>query len=321
MKKNIAVFILSLILTTGIFSQEYNWYKGNTHCHSTNSDGNVPPEKVVQWYKNHNYNFLVISDHNFLTDTKSLDIDPDDSFILIPGDEVSDSFDKKPIHIVGINIQSLVLPQSGHDITSTLQNNIDAIKNAGGISQIAHPNFGWAFTDKEMLGLKNVKLFEVYNFHPSVNNHGGLNSPSTEKIWDNLLSKGKEIFGIITDDTHNYTDFTRYNANPGRGWVVVKSQTLSPETVTDALFKGDFYSSSGVELNNISITDKVYRIDIKQRGSNKYITRFIGKNGKILKETDELSSEYIFKGNEYYVRAKILSSSGNFALTQPVFIK
>jgi hypothetical protein len=41
-----------------------NWYKGNTHCHTTISDGKVAPEEVVEIYKAHGYSFLAITDHN-----------------------------------------------------------------------------------------------------------------------------------------------------------------------------------------------------------------------------------------------------------------
>uniref|UniRef100_UPI0035629AE7 PHP domain-containing protein n=1 Tax=Gemmatimonas sp. TaxID=1962908 RepID=UPI0035629AE7 len=40
------------------------WLKGNTHTHTTNSDGDTAPEEVARWYKNRKYDFLVLSDHN-----------------------------------------------------------------------------------------------------------------------------------------------------------------------------------------------------------------------------------------------------------------
>jgi hypothetical protein len=40
------------------------WFKGNTHSHTRISDGNASPEYVVNWYHEHGYNFLVLTDHN-----------------------------------------------------------------------------------------------------------------------------------------------------------------------------------------------------------------------------------------------------------------
>lgn len=42
------------------------WYKGNLHAHSFWSDGNDFPEMIMDWYKGHNYDFAVLSDHNTL---------------------------------------------------------------------------------------------------------------------------------------------------------------------------------------------------------------------------------------------------------------
>ena len=43
---------------------EPRWWKGNTHTHSWWSDGDSPPENAAAWYREHGYDFLVISDHN-----------------------------------------------------------------------------------------------------------------------------------------------------------------------------------------------------------------------------------------------------------------
>ena len=48
------------------------WYKGNTHTHTLNSDGDSTPDAVVQWYREHGYQFLVLTDHNFLTSVDGL---------------------------------------------------------------------------------------------------------------------------------------------------------------------------------------------------------------------------------------------------------
>ncbi|HEU6453663.1 MAG TPA: hypothetical protein VFT57_19755, partial [Gemmatimonadaceae bacterium] len=44
------------------------WYRGNTHVHTSNSDGNSAPLDVVRWYREHAYDFLVITDHEYITD-------------------------------------------------------------------------------------------------------------------------------------------------------------------------------------------------------------------------------------------------------------
>src|SRR5258708_958894 len=48
------------------------WYRGNTHTHTNNSDGDSSPHDVAERYKSLGYNFVVITDHNKLTDVDSL---------------------------------------------------------------------------------------------------------------------------------------------------------------------------------------------------------------------------------------------------------
>ena len=44
------------------------WFRGNTHTHSLNSDGDSPPDSLARWYRDHGYSFLFITDHETLTD-------------------------------------------------------------------------------------------------------------------------------------------------------------------------------------------------------------------------------------------------------------
>ena len=48
------------------------WFKGNLHTHTLNSDGDSLPDEVVRWYRAHGYQFLVLTDHNFLTSVDGL---------------------------------------------------------------------------------------------------------------------------------------------------------------------------------------------------------------------------------------------------------
>ena len=53
-------------------SAALRWYKGNTHTHTLNSDGDSTPDDVAKWYREHGYRFLVLSDHNVLTNPDGL---------------------------------------------------------------------------------------------------------------------------------------------------------------------------------------------------------------------------------------------------------
>src|SRR5205085_11498799 len=109
------------------------WYKGNTHTHTLNSDGDSTPDDVVRWYREHGYAFLVLTDHNFLTSVDGLNAlhGADDKFLVIRGEEVTDRFGDKPLHVNGLDMPALVDPQHGTSVLDTVQRNVDAIRRAG----------------------------------------------------------------------------------------------------------------------------------------------------------------------------------------------
>src|SRR5688500_16976821 len=108
------------------------WYQGNTHTHTTESDGDSPPEVVARWYKERGYNFLVLSDHNVWTDPSKLRHLADSSFILIPGEELSSRFNDKAVHVNGLNIPHVLQAQSDSTLAGTIQKNVDVVRGVSG---------------------------------------------------------------------------------------------------------------------------------------------------------------------------------------------
>ncbi len=299
------------------------WYKGNTHTHTLNSDGDSTPDEVVRWYRERGYNFLVLSDHNYLTEVDGLNAvqGAAGKFIVIKGEEVSDNFQKKPIHINGLNIRELVEPQHGDSVTSTIQNNVNAIRRVDGVPHVNHPNFHWAINADNIKAIKNLRLFEVYNGHPQVNNLGGGGMPGLEAMWDDILSAGMILYGIAVDDAHHFkTPWDKTKSTPGHGWVMVRAAKLGAGEILQALEQGDFYASTGVTLQDYQASDKEIRITIAVTNQSKYTVQFIGRRGKVLKEVTTNPAVYAFNGDEFYVRAKVVESNGMAAWTQPVFL-
>lgn len=299
------------------------WYKGNTHTHTLNSDGDSTPDDVVKWYREHGYNFLFLTDHEYIANVKPLNdlFGKEGSFLLIPGQEVTDSFDKKPYHSNGLGISKVVMPNRLAGAVETLQKNIDDIRAAGGIAQVNHPNFGWALTADHLIKLQNYSLLEIYNGHPLVNNLGGGGSPGAEELWDAVLSSGKAVYGVADDDSHYFKRIGDPAApTPGQGWIYVRAADLSPSSILEALRSGNFYASTGVELLDYQADEKQITVSVKGLANSKYNVRFIGKNGRILADVPSTTATYKFNGDEGYVRAKIVESNGKTAWTQPVFI-
>ena len=172
-------------------------------------------------------------------------------------------------------------------------------------------------------------------------NTGDEQHPSVECIWDAVLTRRLGelnlpiIYGTATDDAHNFTTMNTGAANPGRGWVMVRTRYLTPERILRSLQRGDFYASTGVTLKDVKFADNVLSVEIDPKPGVEYRTRFIGTLrgydtktsprsedpkahltlkysadvGKVLAEQTGPKASYKLNGQELYVRARIISSA------------
>lgn len=324
------------------------WYRGNTHTHTSASDGNAPALDVARWYKAHGYDFVVITDHERVTDVNPLNaqLAEPDKFLVLRGEEITqkvvDSLvpdKRRQAHVVAIDIRDSILPlgERGNAVGTTMAavyaRNLGAIRAAGGIAQVNHPNFRWSVRLSDLLNVPDSTLYEVWNGHPWVNNLGGRDeqgrvAPSAEALWDSLLTRGKFLFGVATDDAHEYQPGAFEDplaTHPGRAWIMVRAETLSAPALLAAIRRGDFYASTGVTLAQYRATASKIELRIappsRPEDVRRYRTQFIGRGGRVLAEVDGHAASYTIKGNEGYVRATITDSNGLQAWTQPIVVR
>lgn len=271
----------------------------------------------------------------------------DDNFLIIKSEEITDRFGDKPIHMNVTNVQSLITPQGGSSVTEVMQRNVDAVlkqRQETGVPMfphLNHPNFFYAVSTQDIIDLRGERFFEVYNGHHMVNNYGDSLHPSTETMWDLInvayLKKGQPLlYGLATDDSHNYHQFGSSYSNAGRGWVMVHADSLSPKSLINAMETGQFYSSTGVTLNSVTFDENRIEIEIKAEERVTYTIEFIGlvegaEATTVLKTVTGTDAEYELTSSHRFVRARITSSKiksnpfkeGEFemAWTQPLMFR
>lgn len=344
-----------------------DWYKSNGYDFLALSDHNVLPteERWIEVHKESNryqvyQEYLVrfgpdwveVKDQDSLVLVRLKTLSEYDSlfekpgqFLMIPSEEITDRFERKPIHVNATNLAEFIPPQGGNSVLEVMQNNINAVlqkrERTGQLMfpHLNHPNFGWAVKVEDIIALEGERFFEVYNGHPAVHNEGDELHPSTERMWDIVLTANLErgaepLYGMAVDDAHNYRDLDSNHSNPGRGWVMVKTDQLTPEAIITAMESGDFYSSSGVVLQDIQYSDNTIYISIQTEEGVTYSTQFIGTRkgyipslaatleteiasitryysaeiGEVFLEVQGISPSYTCSGDEIYVRAKVISS-------------
>ncbi len=270
-------------------------------------------------------------------------------YLLIQGEEITDKYKNKPIHLCATNVTELLPPLHGESVLEVMQQNINAAvsrrERTGEktLVHLNHPNFGYAVTAEQLMRVIGENFFEVYNGHPGVNDSGDATHASTERMWDIIntwrLAKLELpiMYGLATDDGHNYhVEEPGKASQPGRGWVMVLADTLTPDAMVMALEAGSFYSSSGVTLNSITLAKGTLTVDIAAEEGVEYQVDFIGtlkgfddasqpaiddedkakeltrlysdEVGAVLQTSKGATASYKFSGTELYVRAVITSS-------------
>ena len=299
---------------------EPGWYKGSLHAHTTESDGDESPERVIEWFRDHGYDWLVLSDHNLRTVVESGGGGASDRPIMIPGEEVTVQIEgqEKAVYVNAVGISTVVEPIDAREVLATIQANVNAVLRAGGIASLTAPYFRPGFDHESVKEVDGPKLMEVYNAHP-LNVLGNPNTFSYEGIWDAVLATGKVVYGTATDDSHHYLDFSPDKSNPGRAWVMTRAEELSEEAIVNSLSSGNFYASTGVSLKDLDTSPGGVSVEIEPADDHTYRTTFISRGGAVLGEHVGLRASYRISGDEGYVRARIASSAGARAWTQPVF--
>ena len=290
------------------FSIKGNWYKGNIHTHTTNSDGELSPKEVISLYKNKGYDFLAITDHNKLTYSEELQ---KEGLHLIPGEEIDGgkSAIGTSFHIIALNIKEEIVFPNREEITA--QEIIDRIKKEKGEAIIAHPYWS-GLTFPDIYPLRNYLGIEIFNSTCLY----GIGRGDSSVHWDNLLAKNKQIFGFAVDDAHHYSDKEYRPMDMGKGWIMVKA--LNKDLIMDSIKKGLFYFSSGPLIKNLSIKENVIEVETSPVSSITFVS--FNAHGKRLTASSINQAEYETKGNEKYIRIKCTDKFGKKAWTNPLFI-
>ncbi|MCC6179213.1 MAG: PHP domain-containing protein [Chloroflexi bacterium] len=299
------------------------WYKGNTHTHTSYSDGDSPPEVVVDWYAEHGYDFLFLTDHNILIPEDHLARLQRGKLAVWQGEEVT----MAAVHVNGLGLRQLISPsQPGksnqeHTVTESRAERvrwaIDRIHAQEGVAHVNHPNYLWALGIDVLMEAGDIEMIEVANGHNLVANPGDDTHLSTEAIWDAMLTAGRRTWGVASDDAHHFTRWGDDWANPGRGWLQVEADSERLSDCLDALRQGRFYGSSGLELSAYSGTPREVRLELATGPAH---IELIGPGGHVLDAIEGDSAHFtLTDAVGAYARVRASASDGRQLWTQPIF--
>lgn len=300
------------------FTAPGRFWRGNLHTHSTNSDGVLPPEEVCRRYRAEGYDFLALTDHfvglwNYpISDTTGYRTE---GFTTILGAELHSGAmaNGELWHILAVGLPPDFAPSdSPHFVPVAGQETAAQIAqravDAGAFVAIAHPQWS-GLTLEDARSVTAAHAVEIYN-------HGcamGCDRPDGFAIADLLLSEGRRLTLIATDDAHfSEPDFFG-------GWVMVKAQANEPAALLAALKAGHFYSTQGPELRDVRIEDN--RVIVESSAVSSVIAIGWGTGAKGVHGHSMTRAEVPLDrlNNSPWIRVAVIDAAGRRAWSNPIW--
>ena len=189
----------------------------NFHCHTTYSDGSLKPEDLLdQAYKN-KLRYLSITDHHsvqahiHIERNRLVEKYPLNSITLVSGVEINCLLKGCLVHVLGLGIdiyhKSLdpyIKGESPIGLNLQAKSVCRAIKEAGGLSFLAHPAryripFNVLINEACLIGIDGIEVWYDYSLNK-------VWKPSTficEKI--NFLAEKYDLLKSCGTDSHGYS--------------------------------------------------------------------------------------------------------------------
>ena len=220
------------------------WYKGNTHLHSTASDGGKTFSELAELYASADYDFLFRTDHwvcsNTAQDTEAYPLLWVDGIELDGHDEKGSYF-----HVVCLGKVDGICREDG------LEAGLKAAREQGALTILAHPH--WCGNSLEDCLRWKFDGVEIYNHvcHWLNGKSGGMTH------WDAALMQDPKTLGLAVDDAHLREDHLGWNG----GWLVVNAAACTADAIPDAIRRGNYYSSCGPKMHSISFDGNLLHVE------------------------------------------------------------
>lgn len=316
------------------------YLRGSTHVHARPSgDSSTPISEVISWYERHGYDFIVLTDHNRVSEAapeastagaRAVRM-PDTGLVVLAGIELTHNpaaclpLPPRPLGLCRIHVNALGvtarppgrLEWAERQSQARLDQYTRALETAralGGVAQLNHPQWHWGMSATLLIELarRGALLYEVANVQFPAWNAGDGAEPSTEALWDAALAAGATLWGVASDDAHSYDGGGKYPA--GGGWVMVDA-AREPQAILDALAGGRFYSSTGVGLARAERRGDTLLVEVAADSPGPHRITFIS-NGAVVAEHQARRATHPLPAHGY-VRAVVTRGDGARAWVQP----
>jgi hypothetical protein len=293
---------------------------------------------VVRFYAEHGYDFVVLTDHNKVTEPPA-----GAPILVLPGIELTHNpgtCDPPPprpkggcrIHVNGLLVTDPAPAALPWKETSSARR-VDMYEAAfarvralGAVAMINHPRWHYGLDGAHLaeLARRGVVLFEIGNQGLARWDAADGDQPSGEAVWDAALAEGVTLWGVATDDAHHYYDVDRARAAggpvypAGRGFVMVRAER-DPAAIRAALTAGDFYASTGPLLAEAGASGGDLVVVLADASPGDHRLDVVGAGGRLLHTATGRSLRFRLSGAPPgAVRAVVTDERGGKAWVQPI---
>lgn len=272
---------------------QIGWFGGDTHMHSTYSDGRQNVEQVALACSAAGLSWAVLSDHNTIAGKDEWLSFSEKGIITIMGEEITTQIGH--INALGVN-QLVAWKPSATD--EDIRRIFTDIASQKALSQINHP---FDLRNRfERIHVEGFDLIEIWNggAPPIVQGFGNRES---QEYWYGLLNQGKKIAAVASSDCHDvyssysllgflplqtvililqrelpgseFIEYVKNNEQILRNWVkyglfpgtprtYVKVHKLDQENILNALKSGKSFMTNGplllVDVDGVELGETVF---------------------------------------------------------------
>ena len=279
------------------------WHKGNTHVHSTASDGGKNHRELAELYAAAGYDFLFATDHRVPSDLAGRGSSP---LLWLDGVEL-DGYDDEGenLHVVCLGRTQGITPRMG------FMHAVESAREQHALVILAHPQWCGNTTSNALRW--HFDGVEIYNHVCR-----WLNGKDDGRVyWNAMLERNPNTLAFSVDDAHLTPEHPGWNG----GWIVVNTHEWSAASVLGAIRRGNYYSSCGPEFRTIESDGHTVQITT----SPVQFIRLVGPGplGARLGSFDgaELTAaSFVIPAEWAYVYLEIEDSHGRRAWTNTLFV-
>lgn len=217
-------------------------------------------------------------------------LDEKGRFLLLSGNELTFTGYADNFHANVINTRGDCLAKTGHQTPGDAVDDLiaQARKLVGtdpldSIFTLNHPHWLWFDVPPDLaVERPGIRFFEVSN-----TSSGNMLPPpekalTIDRWWDvvntrRALAGQPLIYGMGSDDTHDYDPFY-IRKGLRMSYCVVRAPELSRKALFEAMYRGDFYASTGVTLDEVRFDAAARTLFVKvaPKAGETYVIRFVG---------------------------------------------